>query len=343
MREAAIRTDLFSPIDEKGKTPKFLQIVNGIIAQIERGVFQPGDRLPSINEISEEHYLARATVEKAYRNLLRSGHVTSLYRKGFFIAEGKKVKRVLFLAGKITENNRAIFNAIGEQLGKSYKVDIYAYDYRRDYLVEILEKQANNYHYFVLMPFHWEQTEELKKVLQKIPSERLIFLNGSEATTSPGCSCVRFSGSEYFQEILEQNVSLFRKYHTLHFVTTDHEYIPTDWYSTFLAFSENHGLESRVLDAADETPLQKGTAYLLFDDQDLVTAIQETNRKKLILGKDVGVVSFSDACYKEVFAGGISVIKTDVSAISRSLSGIITQNRKQHIRIPMQFIQRGSL
>ena len=338
-----MRTDLFAPIDEKEKTPKFLQIVNGIIAQIETGVFKPGDRLPSINEISEEYYLARATVEKAYRNLLRSGHITSLYRKGFFIAEGKKVKRVLFLAGKITENNRAIFNAIGEQLGKSYKVDIYAYDYRRDYLVDILDKQANNYHFFVLMPFHWEQTEELKKVLQKIPSERLIFLDGSEATTSPGCSCVRFSGSEYFREILEQNAPLFRKYHTLNFVTTDHEYIPTDWYSTFLTFADSQGLESQVLDAAEDTSLQKGTAYLLFDDHDLVTAIRETNRKKLVLGKDIGIVSFSDACYKEVVAGGISVIKTDISAISRSLSGIITQNRKQHIRIPMQFIQRGSL
>ncbi len=343
MREAAIRTDLFSPIDEKGKTPKFLQIVNGIIAQIEKGVFQPGDRLPSINETSEEYYLARATVEKAYRNLLRSGHVTSLYRKGFFIAEGKKVKRVLFLAGKITENNRAIFNTIGEQLGKTYKVDIYAYDYRRDYLVEILEKQANNYHFFVLMPFHWEKTEELQKVLQKIPSERLIFLDGTSTTNSANCSCIRFSCSDYFRETLEQNAALFRKYHTLHFVTTDHEYIPTDWYSTFLSFAENHGLESRVLDAADEHPLQKGTAYLLFDDHDLVTTIRETNRKKLVLGQDVGVVSFSDAYYKEVFAGGITVIKTDILAISHSLTGIITQNRRQHIRIPMQFIQRGSL
>ena len=159
MKELLIRPNLISSIDDKEKTPKFLQIVNGIIAQIETGVFKPGDRLPSINETSEEYYLARATVEKAYRNLLRSGHVTSLYRKGFFIAEAKKIKRVLFLAGKITENNRTIFNSIGEQLGKSYKVDIYSHDYRREYLVDILEKQANNYHYFVLMPFHWGQTE----------------------------------------------------------------------------------------------------------------------------------------------------------------------------------------
>jgi DNA-binding transcriptional regulator YhcF (GntR family) len=343
MKELLIRPNLISSIDDKEKTPKFLQIVNGIIAQIETGVFKPGDRLPSINETSEEYYLARATVEKAYRNLLRSGHVTSLYRKGFFIAEAKKIKQVLFLAGKITENNRTIFNSIGEQLGKSYKVDIYSHDYRREYLVDILEKQANNYHYFVLMPFHWGQTEELKKVLQKIPSERLIFLNGSEATTSPSCSCVRFSCSDYFREILEQNSTLFRKYRTLHFVTTDHEYIPTNWYNTFLSFAEKHGLESQVLDAADETPLQKGTAYLLFDDYDLVTTIQETNRKKLILGKEVGIVSFGDACYKELVAGGISVIKTDIAAISHSLSRIITQNQKQHIRIPMQFVQRGSL
>ena len=76
---------------------------------------------------------------------------------------------------------------------------------------------------------------------------------------------------------------------------------------------------------------------MLFDDYDLVTTIQETNRK------EVGIVSFGDACYKELVAGGISVIKTDIAAISHSLSRIITQNQKQHIRIPMQFVQRGSL
>ncbi|WP_460670275.1 GntR family transcriptional regulator [Larkinella ripae] len=320
-----------------------MQIVNGIIAQIETGVFKPGDRLPSINETSAEYYLARATVEKAYCNLLKSGHITSLYRKGFFIANGNPLKRVLFLTGKINESNRAIFNAVSDQLGKSYKVDIYAYEYQRCYLHDVLEKQAGNYHHFVLMPHHLAETEELKKVLKKIPAERLVLLDGSLSTYARNCASVSFGCGDHFRSILEQNAALFRKYQTLNFVTTDNEYIPADWYSAFLAFTESHGLNGRVLDAVDEMPLRAGSAYLLFDDEDLILAIQEANRKRLVLGEEVGVVSFNDASYKAVVAGGISVLKTDVPSIGRSLYEIIVQNRKQALRIPMQFIQRASL
>lgn len=339
----AIRHEAFFRIDENGKTPKFQQIVNGIIAQIESGVFKPGDRLPSINETSAEYYLARATVEKAYCNLLKSGYITSLYRKGFFISHGKIVKRVLFLTGAISETNRAIFKAVSEQLGKSYKVDIYAYEYQRDYLLDGLEKQAGNYHYFVLMPHHLGEICDLTDLLKKIPSDRLIFLDGSTASTSRNCASVRFGCGEQLRTILETNAATFRKYHTLNFVTTDNEYIPADWYSAFLDFTEINELNGQVLDDVQEAPFQPGSAYLLVDDDDLITTIQDANRKGLKVGRDVGIVSFNDASYKAVLDGGISVIKTDVATIGRNLASLISQHQKQTVRIPMQFIDRGSL
>ncbi|WP_420150548.1 GntR family transcriptional regulator [Spirosoma sp.] len=339
----ATGNESFLRIDENGKTPKFQQIVNGVIAQIEAGIFKPGDRLPSINETSAEYYLARATVEKAYCNLLKSGHITSLYRKGFFISHGKIVKRVLFLTGAISETNRAIFKAVSEYLGKSYKVDIYAYEYQRDYLLDGLEKQAGNYHYFVLMPHHLGEICDLSDLLKKIPSDRLIFLDGSTATAPRNCASVRFGCGEHFRTILEANASAFRNYHTLNFVTTDNEYIPADWYSAFLEFTEAYNLNGQVLDDVREAPLKRGSAYLLVDDDDLITTIQDADRKGLKLGHELGIVAFSDASYKAVLGGGISVIKTDVAAIGRNLASIIAQNQKQTVRIPMQFIDRGSL
>ncbi|GAB3550866.1 GntR family transcriptional regulator [Spirosoma fluminis] len=337
----AIRHESFLRIDENGKTPKFQQIVNGVIAQIEAGIFKPGDRLPSINETSAEYYLARATVEKAYCNLLKSGHITSLYRKGFFISHGKIVKRVLFLTGAISETNRAIFKAVSEQLGKSYKVDIYAYEYQRDYLLDGLEKQAGNYHYFVLMPHHLGELCDLTDLLKKIPSDRLIFLDG--ATAPRNCASVRFGCGEHFRTILEANAAAFRKYHTLNFVTTNNEYVPADWYSAFLEFTETHKIDGQVLDDVREAPLQRDSAYLLVDNDDLITTIQDASRKGLKLGQDVGIASFNDASYKAVLGGGISVIKTDVETIGRNLANIISHNQKQTVRIPMQFIDRGSL
>ncbi|MFC7667682.1 GntR family transcriptional regulator [Hymenobacter humi] len=58
------------PLD---KTPKYKQIVQSVIMDIERGVLKNGDHLPSISELSVEHYLARDTVEKAYREPAPAG------------------------------------------------------------------------------------------------------------------------------------------------------------------------------------------------------------------------------------------------------------------------------
>jgi DNA-binding transcriptional regulator YhcF (GntR family) len=59
-------------IDVESRVPKYRQIINSIIKDIEQGVLRVGDRMPSINEISEEYYLSRDTVEKAYNELKKN-------------------------------------------------------------------------------------------------------------------------------------------------------------------------------------------------------------------------------------------------------------------------------
>ena len=56
-------------IDSESRIPKYRQIINSLIQDIEAGTLSVGQRIPSINEISEEYYLSRDTVEKAYNFL----------------------------------------------------------------------------------------------------------------------------------------------------------------------------------------------------------------------------------------------------------------------------------
>ena len=63
--------------NSKDKTPKYRQIIQSIITDIERGVLTQHQQLPSISELSIEYYLARDTVEKAYRELRERGYITS--------------------------------------------------------------------------------------------------------------------------------------------------------------------------------------------------------------------------------------------------------------------------
>ena len=81
----------FNPSD---KLPKYKQIVQSVMRDIERGVLKKGDQLPSISELSIEYLLARDTVEKAYRELRSCGLITSIQGKGYYVqaSNDRKIK-----------------------------------------------------------------------------------------------------------------------------------------------------------------------------------------------------------------------------------------------------------
>ena len=95
------------------KLPKYQQLINSLLQDIEMGELKPGERLPSINEASEECYLSRDTVERAYTELHKMGVITSIFRKGYFISEStfKTKTKILFLVGKITDSTKSVFDA----------------------------------------------------------------------------------------------------------------------------------------------------------------------------------------------------------------------------------------
>ena len=66
--------------------PKFQQLIDYIINSIEDGTLVKGQKLPSINEVSESSDIARMTVAKAYDELRKLGLVTSHHGKGFYLA-----------------------------------------------------------------------------------------------------------------------------------------------------------------------------------------------------------------------------------------------------------------
>lgn len=91
-------------IEFEEANPKYLQIVDAVIDAIRTRKLQRGQRVPSINELSEEFLLSRDTVEKAYRELRRRGIITSVKGKGYFInrTDIQAQLRVMLLFNKIS-------------------------------------------------------------------------------------------------------------------------------------------------------------------------------------------------------------------------------------------------
>ncbi|WP_440897553.1 GntR family transcriptional regulator [Amphibacillus sp. Q70] len=73
-------------MDKTNKIPLYLQLMDKIVAQINRGDYVEHDKLPSERELCEIYNLSRITVRQALQELEREGYIYREHGKGTFVA-----------------------------------------------------------------------------------------------------------------------------------------------------------------------------------------------------------------------------------------------------------------
>ena len=74
-------------IDASSFTPFYEQVKLQLKVRIRRGLFRPGDPLPSIREMASSLLLNPNTVARAYRELEQEGLIATRKGRGCFVAE----------------------------------------------------------------------------------------------------------------------------------------------------------------------------------------------------------------------------------------------------------------
>ncbi|SFZ78277.1 aminotransferase-like domain-containing protein [Chitinimonas taiwanensis] len=73
-------------LDPKALAPLTEQIVQGLIAKIERGLLNEGVRLPSVRGLAQSCGVSPFTVAEAYNRLVAAGWIQSQRARGYFVA-----------------------------------------------------------------------------------------------------------------------------------------------------------------------------------------------------------------------------------------------------------------
>lgn len=73
--------------DFRDSRPLYEQIISQIRQQINSGILQEGDRLPSVRELASSLSINPNTIQRAYRELEASGWIVSLPGKGSFVCK----------------------------------------------------------------------------------------------------------------------------------------------------------------------------------------------------------------------------------------------------------------
>lgn len=343
----------FVKIDESSRLPKYQQIVNSIIHNISVGNFVMDQKIPSINSFSEEFYISRDTVEKAYGILKKRNIITSIRGKGYYITRTKLISKVniLFLINKLSSYKLMIYNSFLNNIGPNSHTDLHIYHCDESLFVNLINKHKSAYDYFVVMPHfkteelkHISTTKEVAAALSQIPKDKLILLdNANDALEESAINIYQDFENDVYNALTD-GLYQIKKYKKIILVYPERAMYPYPKRILFgiRKFCIEHDFEFEIQEEVyDDMILFKGDLIITIEESDLVTLIKQIRENEYILGKEIGVISYNDTPLKELL--GITVISTDFKIMGETAAKMILNKEKGSLKVPFNFIDRESM
>jgi DNA-binding LacI/PurR family transcriptional regulator len=124
---------------------------------------------------------------------------------------------------------------------------------------------------------------------------------------------------------------------------SEDEYFDPELINACSEFCEANSLKFQVLDGLEEDDFQPKEIYFTLSDTDLFQAIKYAEKKEWALGNDIGIISLNDHPFKEIIAGGITVVSTHPEKLGQKAAEMILSNQKTAEVIEPSLIIRQSL
>jgi len=332
-------------IKENIKTPKYRQLMNLIISDIESSVYKVGDKIPSVTDSSIKHLLARDTVEKAYKRLKSMGILTSTPCLGYFVANSlvtEKIK-VCLLFNKLSNYKQKIYYAFTQTLGKDASVDLKIYNYNLSLFEKMVSEKIDNYDYFVIVPHFLPGTTGINEVIESIPLEKVLILDRKLAELNKEFATVH---QDYEQDIINalgEGYERLMKYEKINLVFSSDLFYARQIINGFKIFCETKNINYSVVEKLEKKTLKKKQIYIITRDEDLVQFIKMCNGNNLALGKDLGLIVYNEDPLKEIISNGITTISTNHEQIGIEAAKLILSKEIRDVKIPFNLIMRSSL
>ena len=339
-------------IEDDSRKPKYIQIVDSIIENINDGNLSIGEKIPSINNLSEEFLISRDTVEKSYKILKKRKIITAVRGKGYYVTNKDPGRvKILFLVNKLSSYKIKIFNTFSRTIGIHFNIALRVYHCEESIFLDILEKSKGMFDMYVIMShFKSENNRHLtasKKVIQaikRLPLNKIIFLDNLSYEFNMGVKGIyQDFENDIYNALADANEKIL-KYKSFFLVYPDNSLYPYPRRIVrgFSKFCFEFSLSFEIIDCIyDEMILKKGDLFLTIEEEDLVNLINLAKRNNLKLGKDIGVLSYNDTSLKNLL--GISVVSTDFELMGEMLAELIQKNENKLIKNEFNFIDRGSV
>ena len=340
-------------VNKHSSTPKYIQVAESIINDIHLGILEAGQQIPSINELSHASSLSRDTIQKAYKHLRTKNLIISVKGVGNFINKNSSSDKfnIFFLINKPSSYKMEICNAFVDTIGPKGNVSVSFYYCDENLFVDGLKKNLGMFDYYVIMPHfknesnnHVSYTDKAFEALQNMPKDKLILLDTVKEgiTGNYGAVCQDFKNDIF--HALEQAVDKLKKYEKIILIYPNNAVFPYPELiiTGFKAFCISYNFNFEIINNINDClKFESKDAYIVIEESDLVDLIQNIKSKNLVLGQDVGVISYNETPLKSLL--DITVISTDFRAMGVLAAGLILSDKKEIIKNEFKYIERSSL
>jgi DNA-binding transcriptional regulator YhcF (GntR family) len=340
-------------INTESRIPKYKQVMDSVIRSIHNGNLNMGEKIPSINEFSEEYLLSRDTVEKAYGLLKEQKIITSVRGKGYYISKTDlsiKIK-VLFLINKLSTYKMHIFNSFVDSLGTNAQVDLDIYHCEPLVFNKILENKKHLYDHYVIMPHfknknmqHMGCTDDILNAINSIQKRKLIILDRNLKSLPMEVGRIYQDFTQDIYNALTSGLEKLNRYKKIILVYPKKSIYPYPQgiVTGFKRFCVQYNLDYEILDEIYESmELQIKDLYITIEEADLVNLVKQSRDRHFKLGEDIGIISYNDTPLKELL--GITVISTDFKKMGEDAAKMIINNSQSEIKNDFNFIDRFSV
>ena len=332
-------------IDYYSSTPKYLQLANSIVKGVRDNKLSKNDHLPSINELNYNFEISRDTAEKAYKYLKTIGILGSVPGKGYYIksTEAAQKFKVFLLFNKLSAHKKIIYDAIVAGLGDQAAIDFYIYNNDFPLFKKLLQNKNEDYTHYVIIPHFFEGGENAHEIINTLPKDKLILLDKLIAGISGEYAAVYENFEKDIFIALEQGLPQLSKYNTLKIVFPDASYFPHEILDGFRTFCMQYAFNYKVVSQIANEPINEGEVFITLMEDDVVVLIERILATDLVIGKDVGVISYNEIPLKKIILNGLTTISSDFQQMGESVARIIIENQRQHEEIPFRLTLRSSL
>ncbi|HAH26270.1 MAG TPA: GntR family transcriptional regulator [Prolixibacteraceae bacterium] len=316
---------------------KFQQLIDSVNEAISRNLLQIGDMLPSVNQLCKQSALSRDTVFKAYAELKNRGIIESVPNRGYFVA--KAVTKVFLFLDTFKAYKEVLYGSFLDNLPETIAVDLHFHHYNIDDFEKIIKESLGKYTKYIIMNFDHERVPE---ITSQIPDSKLLVIDW-DVNVQEGTSSIHQDFGQGLYDSLASGIELIRKYKKFIYLYPSFTYHPKISVTYFEKFCTDFKLKHQVLYDFKKFDLQQGELYLLVSDRTLARFLDQCEQKNLVLGQDVGVISYNETPMKKYVKDGITVISTDFELMGKKIAEFVTAGEKTNRVIPSKLTIRKSL